>query len=258
MNTNWFLTGLAIILFNMPSQAQQKKEINQKAQFWWSVNSTTRLSEKWGVIADFHTRRDDFVKDINFYFARAGFAFWASDKLTLVGGYAHLWLAQPITDVGFVYQNENRVYQQAQWRQKEGKVTFVHRIRNEQRWREALDPDGKVDGVRFADRIRFLFSIAIPVFENEYLPVLSIADEVHFQFGKSIVLNTFDQNRTFLGIKQKITQNLSFDLGYMMVYQQKSSGFEYDMNHTLRWFFYFSPDLRKLKKGPHYPIPGDE
>ena len=42
------------------------------------------------------------------------------------------------------------------------------------------------------------------------------------------------------------------------VYQQRYSGFEYDMNHTFRLFFYYSPDWRKEKEGPHYSIPGDE
>jgi hypothetical protein len=37
------------------------------------------------------------------------------------------------------------------------------------------------------------------------------------------------------------------ELGYMLAYQQKSSGYQYDLNHTLRWFFYFTPDFSKSK-----------
>ena len=60
------------------------------------------------------------------------------------------------------------------------------------------------------------------------------------------MLNTFDQNRLFAGIKQRLAPAWSFDLGYMLVYQQKSTGYQYDLNHTLRWFFYVTPDLRKV------------
>ncbi|HAT80442.1 MAG TPA: hypothetical protein DCS17_03280, partial [Flavobacterium sp.] len=60
--------------------------------------------------------------------------------------------------------------------------------------------------------------------------------------------NTFDQNRFFVGIKQSINSNLSFDFGYMNVYQQKSNGYQYDMNHTLRLFFYMNSSLASAKK----------
>ena len=70
-------------------------------------------------------------------------------------------------------------------------------------------------------------------------------------------LVTFDQNRLFLSVKQRPFRSWSFDLGYMLVYQQKASGYQYDLNHTLRWFFYFTPDLRNLKSS-HHPATGEE
>jgi hypothetical protein len=80
-----------------------------------------------------------------------------------------------------------------------------------------------------------------------------VADEVAVQFGSHV--DTFDQNRLFLGLKQPLGSSWSFDLGYLLVYQQKSSG--YDLNHTVRWFFYFTPDLRKGKRA-HHPATSDE
>jgi len=82
------------------------------------------------------------------------------------------------------------------------------------------------------------------------LPSLSAAEELSVQFGKEVVYNTFDQNRIFLGIKQNITPQLSLDIGYMNVYQQKSSGYQYDMNHTMRVFFYYSIRWKKEIKPP--------
>jgi hypothetical protein len=50
------------------------------------------------------------------------------------------------------------------------------------------------------------------------------------------------------------------DYGYMLVYQQRYSGYEYDMNHTVRVFFYWTPDFRKKvdDEMPHYPVGGLE
>ena len=65
-----------------------------------------------------------------------------------------------------------------------------------------------------------------------------------FNFGEKIIKNTFDQNRLFVGIRQTITPKLSYDFGYLNVYQQKYSGYQYDMNHTIRLFFYLNTNIK--------------
>ena len=246
------------LLVNRAVFGQESKEIREQKQFWWSINSTMRVSERFGVIGDFHIRRNQFVRHSNFYFARIGGTYWVSDQLTLVTGYAHLWLTKSIENSKSTFLNENRIYQQIQWRQKTGKVTFVQRIRNEQRWHEVLNDEGEYLRTRFSNRVRFLSSFNVKIFENPKLPSISIADEVHFHFGKEIIYNTFDQNRIFVGIKVPISNQLKFDIGYMAVYQQLYSGNVYTFNHTFRWFFYYTPDFRPKKERIHYALPGDE
>jgi len=58
-------------------------------------------------------------------------------------------------------------------------------------------------------------------------------------------------------VKQALGRSWSFDLRYMLVYQQKASGYQYDLSHTLRWFFDFTPDLRQVKSS-HHPASGEE
>lgn len=244
----------------MSVKGQTEKEINDQVQFWTSINSTWRFTDHWGAMGDFHIRRDDFIKDPNFYFLRAGGVYWFNDKISAAGGLGALWLAQEAIDGGFDYALEKRIYQQILWRSINGRAKFLQRIRNEQRWHEVLDPDGSVNRVRFSNRVRFLFSASIRVFEDEKKPRLVIADEVLFHFGNEIVYNTFDQNRFFIGINHRLNKDWTFDFGYMPVLQQKYSGYQYNLNHTIRLFFYLSPDLRKKKDEdlPHYPVGGIE
>lgn len=250
--------GVAILSFTLLiAKAQPTKETDYNTQFWGSINSTLRVADRWGVMADVHVRRDDFLKNPNFYFLRLGAVHWVSDELTLAGGGALLWLANPHTN-GFHYALEKRFYQQAQWRESIARLSFLFRIRNEQRWHEVLNEKGAVNRVRFSNRLRFLISTTIPIFKNPKYPRLVIADEMLIHFGKEIVYNSLDQNRVFFGVSQRITKNLSFDMGYMLVYQQKYSGYQYDFNNTFRCFFYYSPDFRKDKSKTHYPIMGDE
>jgi len=239
--------------------AQNEKEVNDQVQFWTSVNSTLRLSNKFGLMGDFHIKRNDFIKDPEFYFIRFGGVYWLDDAFSFAGGLAGLWLAtETNNDISFAF--EKRIYQQILWRNEIRHVVFMQRIRNEQRWHEVLNEDGSVNRVRFSNRVRFLLSWNIKVFKNEKLPKLVLSDEILFHFGEEIVYNTFDQNRFFIGVNHKINKIWTLDLGYMLVYQQQYSGYQYDKNSTLRVFFYYTPDFRKNKDHelPHYPIGGSE
>jgi Protein of unknown function (DUF2490) len=228
---------------------QSSKEVNQQAQFWWSLNTTTRLTNKFGFVGDVHLRRNNFLKDPSFYLIRFGPNFWITDEFTLTLGYARVWRA-PSQEDWHTWTNEDRIYEQIQYTSKIGKTSVLQRLRNEQRWQQQVENDMLTGEMNFSNRVRYLLSFTIPVSKKPALPLLVLSDEIMVQFGSSIVLNTFDQNRFFAGIKKNLSPSWSFDLGYMPVYQQKSSGYQYDLNHTLRWFFYFTPDLRKSKSPP--------
>lgn len=222
----------------------RQKEINQQSQAWVSINTTARLCGKWGFMADVHERRNNFLADPQFYFVRFGINYWLKENIILTAGYGHMWVA-PSAAGWHTFSNENRLYQQAQMVSKIGAVSLLQRLRNEQRWQQKMIDDKASGQNKFTDRVRYLLSCNIPVFKDPKFPSLVVADELCVQFGKEVVYNTFDQNRVFIGIKQKLTRNLNFDLGYMLVKQQKASGYQYDVNNTFRWFFYYTPDFRR-------------
>ena len=136
-------------------------------------------------------------------------------------------------------------------------MNVLSRFRNEQRWQEEVKNDILTGENLFSNRMRFLISFGIPVSKNPRIPLLVLSDEILLQFGNNIVLNTFDQNRFFVGVKKNLTPAWSFDFGYMPVYQEKSTGYQYDLNHTIRWFVYYTPDFTK-KKLPHVPATNEE
>lgn len=249
---------LAALLALAPgaARAQSGKEIRQQVQVWLSLNSTTRLSDRWGLVGDFHLRRNDFLQDPSFYFLRFGGHFWLRDSLTLTAGYAHMWVAPACAECR-TWTHEDRVYQQVQYATRLGKTGLLLRLRNEQRWKDEVADDTLTGEHAFSDRVRSLASLTIPVSSRPAAPALVLSDEVLLQFGSDVVLNTFDQNRLFAGVKKGLGRDWSFDLGYMLVYQQKPSGYQYDLNHTLRWFFYFTPDLRKTRS-THEPASHSE
>lgn len=234
----WMLFfGLGLI--PLSSQAQlPAKQVRQQAQVWLSMNAHYRFNQRWGLIGDLHIRRNNFLKDPSFDFARLGVSYWFSDKMFVAAGYGHLWTA-PAKIEWNTWGNEHRFYQQFQFNGKLNKTNVSHRIRNEQRWQQVIVDDAYVGRFRFSNRVRYQVSFGFPIFKNPKAPVLILSDELLIQFGKELVYNTFDQNRLFIGIRQNISKQVSFDFGYMNVYQQRITGYQYDMNHTIRLFFYY-------------------
>ena len=247
------IVKVLVILFPMFvfGQIHTEKEVNTQAQTWISLNNNLKFNEHWGLLADFHVRRNDFVSKESFYFLRGGLAYMPNSKVLLAGGYGHMWLA-PTKLSWKTFSNEERIYEQAQMITKIGEVSVLQRIRIEQRWQQKMINDEWSGDYRFTNRFRYLASFNIPIFKKKTMPLLVISDEILIHFGKEVIYNTFDQNRLFIGIKQVINPKLSFDFGYMNVYQQKYSGYQYDSNHTLRLFFYYTNSFKNLTHFSHH------
>lgn len=238
---------LSVLLFIQSANAQQAKSVQQQNHFWWSVNTSAQVSDKWSVLADAHIRRTNFMANNSFYFLRLGALYNVTKNFSIAAGAGHMWLANK-TAATELFTNENRVYQQFQMSGAIGKTSTLNRLRVEERWVQKIANGGLTDAFRYTTRFRYMFSLTVPVSKKKYIPSLAFADELQMQTGKDIIYNPFDQNRLFTGIKQQVTPSLSFDLGYMLVYQQKLSGNQYTRANTLRWFFYWKPDLRKKHK----------
>lgn len=251
-----FFTLISFFSHSIFSQISIKKETNQQTQSWVSLNNTFKFNNQLALLVDFHIRRNDFVNSESFYFVRTGISYSPNAQISMALGYGHMWVA-PSKPGWNTFSNESRIYQQLQFNSKIGNVSIAQRLRNEQRWQEKIINDQRTGENRFTDRIRYLLSVNIPVFKKKTMPSLIIADEILIHFGKEVVFNTFDQNRIFIGIKQTINPKLCFDFGYMNVYQQKYSGYQYDMNHTLRLFFYYNNSIKALTHSSHHES-GDE
>lgn len=227
-------------------------QVNDQSQSWFSINSTFRLTPKWGLVGDLHIRRSNFMADPNFYFIRAGGGYWFNDQLNYIVGYGHMWLTAT-KNKQRIYVNEDRAYGQLAYSSRLGKFSLLHRFRHEHRWRESVVADSLPNKTLFSTRLRYLISLTYPVFRNPALPQACLANELLVQFGKPIVNNTFDQLRLFAGIRQTLGKGWSYDFGYMMLYQQRTSGYQFDRNHTLRLFFYYTYNKKSPKQlSPEY------
>jgi hypothetical protein len=220
------------------------KQVTRNTLSWVSINSNLFVGKKCFIMVDAHLRENNFFTSTSFIFGRVGLGYQLNKNLSAVVGYGNLLLS-PTTTGWSTKSDENRMFEQLQLTAAYGKLKVLQRLRNEQRWVQIIANDQKTGDNKFTDRVRYLFSVTYPIFKNPKLPQLAAADECMLQFGSSVIYNTFEQNRFFMGIKQKINNNLSFDAGYMRIFQQKNNGSSYSLSDVYRLFFYYTLPPKK-------------
>ncbi len=233
-----FLISGIFLSTNVPAQLPPK-EVNRQTQTWLGIISQVKLNPHWSILADLHIRRNHFVQVPSFVFTRLALARQLTKQFQVAAGYGHMWLS-PTREGWKTISNEHRFYQQFLFAGKFHRVSIQHRLRNEQRWQQKIANDVRTGDYRFTNRIRYLLAFSIPVSAKKDWPQFVISDELAIHFGKEVIYNRFDQNRIFIGFKQKLSKHLSADFGYMRVYQKKYSGYQYDLNDTFRCFIYVS------------------
>jgi hypothetical protein len=148
-----------------------------------------------------------------------------------------------------VAQPEHRPWQQLQWHTRYAQLRTMQWLRLEERYRKNILNDSTLgNGYQFNFRLRYNFLLQVPlttgtVGAGDFSFIVN--DEIHINFGRQVLYNTFDQNRFFLGFAYHLNANDNLQFGYMNQYQQLSSGSRYRSVHAARIFYFHNLDLRK-------------
>lgn len=249
MNRKFYLL-LSTLLFNSIAFGQVLKSTTHLQQVWLGYFNQTRLTDKFGFWVDLQLRtKEDFFDNLSVSLNRFGLTYYLTDNTKLTAGYAYV-VAYP-EDNRKVSIPEHRPWQQVQWNTKYGKKRMMQWIRLDERYRRRLLNDSTLaDAYSFNYKLRYNLFYDIPLSRKGIVPkALSfvINDEVHINFGRQIVLNTFDQNRFYLGFKYQLSEHSNLQLGYMNVFQQLAAGNRYRSVNAARLFFFQNLDLRKKK-----------
>ena len=125
-------------------------------------------------------------------------------------------------------------------------------LRLEERFRRKIASNGELgEGHNFNYRVRYNIFFAAPIGKKPFAPgtfAWIVNDEVHVNFGKEIVYNTFDQNRFFTGLGYQVNSHDNIQFGYMNIFQQLASGSSYRSIHGARITYAHNLDLRKKPK----------
>lgn len=229
----------------------QNRTTSQTNQVWLAYFNQSRWSERWGTWTDIHLRtKEKFFTNFSQAIFRVGLTYYLNDQAKFTLGYSYInhFPAEGHTQVS---QPEHRPWQQFQWHTKYKHIRLMQWFRFEERYRRKIkDESTLAEGYQFNFRIRYNFFSQIPLSKRNYYPntlSLVINNEVHLNFGKEIVYNTFDQNRFFLGFAYHLNSHDNIQFGYMNLYQQLAAGNRYRSLHVARIFFFQNLDFRKKK-----------
>ena len=229
-------------------QAQTLKNTESVNQLWFGYFNQTRFSNKWGMWTDLNLRtKEKFVNNFSTGIVRLGLTYYVNDATKLTAGYAFI-NHFPADAHKKISQPEHRPWQQVQWHTKYGKKRMMQWFRLEERFRRKIMNDSTLaDGSNFNFRIRYNIWYEIPLSKKGIVPnsfSFVVNDEVHFNFGKEIIYNYFDQNRLFAGLKYQVGEHSNLQVGYMNLFQQLAAGNKYRKINAVRLFYFQNLDLR--------------
>lgn len=249
LNKSLFI--VLLISFSNIEISHAQKQVTNFNQAWTGYFNQTRLSNKWGYWADVHVRtHENFFDNISQTIVRIGGTYYLNNDTKLTAGYAYINNYAPANHAN-ITTPEHRPWQQIQWHTKYPKLRLMQWLRIEERFRQKLKNVNELDNsFAFNFRIRYNFLMQIPLSEKKFQPKtfsFIANNELHINLGKEIILNTFDQNRFFIGLAYQTNKTDNLQFGYMNLFQQQAAGNIYRSLHTARIFYFHNLDLRKSK-----------
>ena len=228
---------IATILLSLSFSAQ--KIIDDQFHGWVVYQGNHKLNNHFDIHTEYQWRRTDGFNDWQQSLTRIGLDYKWNPNFTISGG--HAWvLTFPYGSQPIAHQtNENRLWQQANFKAQYGSIQFQHRYRLEQRWL----------GASFVQRIRYRLQFTIPL-QKTYLEkgkglFMNVNNEVFLGFGRGIGKNILDQNRYIAAVGYKVSPNFNFQVGYLNQILVKSNGIQIERNHTLWTSIVYNIDFTK-------------
>jgi len=247
---------------SMPSGQKQitTKTIVPQAQYWLRYYNKFQLSKKWILHTEFEERR--YINPSRAYqtmLPRVHIHYFLGNGWEVLLGYAHFTNTQAVNKphqtptlnvpeerpmIGFEYKQINKRFE------------FNHRYWLEERFQHNYTsvsaPTELTKGYNFTLRGRYRLQIQYAIIKKETAKGtlrFNASEEIFINFTKGAVINTFDQNRIFLGLNYGLTKSLILEAGWYKIYQASATtvGQYYDRD-ALRVTLTHNIQLKKKDK----------
>ncbi len=158
-------------------------------------------------------------------------------KWDAAGGMTFSWIFAQRPEQGYDHTTaEVRPVVEISHEQAMGRVFFQNRVRIDNRFVQENPEESVWEESLFVVRFRYRAQVRIPLKKNAQeisIATLRVADEIMFNSKE----NTFDQNRINVTFDFYINKHLTFEPGYVYIYQQRFGTEDFFSRHVIRFSF---------------------
>lgn len=219
--------------------AQTEKNVDHQSILWTRYYNQLLLCEKWALHSEFDNRIFVNPTKQNLFVFRIQGRYKINKNIEVGAGYSYFSVATQDPEFSFEFKiPENRAQQDITWKQDFNKFTLIQRFQIEERFIHNANKESLLAGATFSWRFRYRLQADCIFWKkgNQYLKTI-LSDEIMFNAGKSILKNTFDQNRIYAAIQFGINKNIALELGYLNSFQQRANGLDFFNRDIIRFSF---------------------
>ncbi|MGK2862663.1 MAG: DUF2490 domain-containing protein [Chitinophagaceae bacterium] len=220
----------------------QTKQVAHQSLYWVRYYNQLVINEKWTWHNEFDNRRFFKGNQQHHFIAHSRLHYKILQNAEIAFGltYSRQSPQDPNSTSDLVVP-EIRPAQEVNYSNPITKrLTLQHRIRIDERFIHKNDGQVLLAGYNFNFRFRYriLASFILNKEEAKTATTLKVANELMVNAGKNIVYNHFDQNRIYLALEQGLNKNFSVELGYLHLYQQRATGYQFFDREIIRLTIY--------------------
>jgi hypothetical protein len=257
----WLITNSLVFILGMRNADIAAQNISN--QMWYTYNHQAITSKHWGYMFDLNHRTTDFNNNTSVLSAaRFGVTYLTDRNHRISAGYA--WFGRHFKDREKNLLVENRLWEQYQVFKQQGKTSYFHRIRVEQRWQELMPGNENKKGeTAFSIRARYMYQHQGPIWpitkERKFGVWWQGVGEILLHAGDDIEKHYFDQLRLIGGFVLMPSRELNLAVLYQYINQYRPSVEEHFNIHTIRLTLLHQLDFSgKPKQKGTQPITRDE
>jgi hypothetical protein len=230
-----------------------------QSQVWLRAYNKIQLNDKWTLHTELEVRR--YIKPDRAYqtmLPRVHIHRVLGSGWEVLAGFAYFTNTQNTNNPNLtltVNVPELRPMIGLEYKQTNKRLSINHRYWLEERFQHnysinSTDTEaGLTNGYNFTLRARYRLQLQYDIIKKATPKgslKLNVSEEIFLNLAKSGIINTFDQNRIFLGLDYGISNKFILQAGYYGIYQSSSStvGTFYQRD-CLRATIFYNVDMRK-------------
>lgn len=226
-NSKFRILVMAIIALTLTSKVYtQTTEKHGYTNSWFTLLNRFQITKKWSVSNEIHNRYGEFLQTQGQFLLRPSLDYGLNEHVEFSLGYSFIHVSPykpyslPIT------RNENNFWEQIILKNSVGKVKFLHRFRQENRWIDHISKvngENRINGVDYANRFRYRFVLNVDLHkikDSNKSIFFAAFDEIWFAQNDVLLPTDYNRNWLYLGLGYKFNPSTNIQAGYMHQYDK--------------------------------------